>query len=190
MPSNNSTPSAADRNLLFGIMALQMDFISRDALIAAMNAWVLDKGRTLGEILEEQGALRKEDRDLLEVLIKRHLQRHGNDVQKSLASLNSVGSLHDDLQNVADPDVHASLAFVQGQDRPREDPYVTRPSTAGQASVPGLRFRILREHARGGLGAVFVAQDEELHRQVALKEIQEKYAHHAESQSRFLLEAE
>src|SRR5207302_3682443 len=124
MSADSPTPFGADRNLLFGIMALQMDFISRDALIAAMNAWVLDKGRTLGEILEEQGALRKEDRDLLEVLIKRHLQRHGNDVQKSLASLNSVGSLHDDLQNVADPDVHASLAFVQGQDRPREDPYV------------------------------------------------------------------
>ena len=32
--------SAADRNLLFGILALQMDFITRDALIAAMNAWV------------------------------------------------------------------------------------------------------------------------------------------------------
>jgi hypothetical protein len=27
------TPTAADRNLLFGILAVQMDFISRDALI-------------------------------------------------------------------------------------------------------------------------------------------------------------
>ena len=27
-------------------------------LIAAMNAWVLDKERTLGELLEEQGARR------------------------------------------------------------------------------------------------------------------------------------
>jgi hypothetical protein len=35
--------AAADRNLLFGILALQMDFISRDALIQGMNAWVLDK---------------------------------------------------------------------------------------------------------------------------------------------------
>src|SRR6266852_796693 len=126
MPPDRSTPLAADHNLLFGIMALQMDFVSRDALVAAMNAWVLDKAKSLGQILGEQGALRKEDRDLLEVLIKRHLQMHGDNVQKSLASLNSVGSLHDDLQNVADPDVHASLAFVQGQDRPREDPYVTR----------------------------------------------------------------
>ena len=41
----------ADRNLLFGILALQMDFIGRDALIAAMHAWVLDKAKPLGRIL-------------------------------------------------------------------------------------------------------------------------------------------
>ena len=45
-----SGPSA-DRNLLFGILALQLDFIDRNQLIAAMNAWVLDKSRTLGAIL-------------------------------------------------------------------------------------------------------------------------------------------
>ena len=49
--------SPADRNLLFGILALQMDFIGRDALVAAMNAWVLAKHRTLGEILVDQGGL-------------------------------------------------------------------------------------------------------------------------------------
>jgi hypothetical protein len=46
--------SNADRNLLFGILALQMDFISRDALVAAMNAWVLEKSKPLGEFLREQ----------------------------------------------------------------------------------------------------------------------------------------
>ena len=45
----------ADRNLLFGILALQMDFVTRDALIAAMNAWVLDKQKPLGAILVAQG---------------------------------------------------------------------------------------------------------------------------------------
>jgi hypothetical protein len=39
----------ADRNLLFGILALQMDLITRDALIAAMGAWALAKHRPLGE---------------------------------------------------------------------------------------------------------------------------------------------
>ena len=36
---------SADRNLLFGILAVQLDFVSRDALIDAMNAWLLKKAR-------------------------------------------------------------------------------------------------------------------------------------------------
>ena len=51
MPSPTS-----DLNLLFGILALQMDFIRRDALIAAMQTWVFAKQRPLGDILVEQGA--------------------------------------------------------------------------------------------------------------------------------------
>ena len=53
-----------------------------------------------------------------------------------------------------------------------------------------LRFRILRPHAKGGLGEVFLAQDQELNREVALKEIQAQYAGHLDSRSRFMLEAE
>jgi hypothetical protein len=49
--------AASDRNLLFGILALQMDFISRDQLIQAMNAWVLAKDKPLGQILQDQNAL-------------------------------------------------------------------------------------------------------------------------------------
>src|SRR3989442_1419356 len=49
-----------DRNLLFGILALQMDFIGRDALVAGMNAWLLDKAKPLGRALCEQGALNSE----------------------------------------------------------------------------------------------------------------------------------
>ena len=53
-----------------------------------------------------------------------------------------------------------------------------------------MRFRILRPHARGGLGELSVAQDHELDREVALKEIKGLYADDANSRARFLLEAE
>jgi hypothetical protein len=58
-------PQTADRNLLLGILALQTDFITRDALIAAMNTWALQKHRPLEDILVDQGALDPADRDSL-----------------------------------------------------------------------------------------------------------------------------
>jgi serine/threonine-protein kinase len=56
------------------------------------------------------------------------------------------------------------------------------------ASQP--RFHIIRPHAHGGLGIIFLASDQELHREVALKEIQGRYAFDPDSRARFLLEAE
>jgi serine/threonine-protein kinase len=54
----------------------------------------------------------------------------------------------------------------------------------------GSRYRRLRRHARGGLGEVFVAEDTELHREVAVKEIQPDRAFDESSRTRFVLEAE
>src|ERR1700676_4970745 len=98
---------SADRNLLFGILALQMDFISRDALIAGMHAWVLDKAKPLGQVLVEQGALAASRRAMLEPLVDEHVRVHDNDPQKSLASLSSLGSAREEFAKVADPDVQA-----------------------------------------------------------------------------------
>jgi eukaryotic-like serine/threonine-protein kinase len=179
-----------DRNLLFGILALQMDFISRDVLVQAMNAWVLDKNKTLGSVLQEQGALRDDTHDLLEALVRQHLALHGDDAEKSLAAVSSVGSLRDALKQIADPEVQASLILVTKDQRKEGDPYATREPSAGAPADFGQRFRILRPHARGGLGEVFVALDGELNREVALKEIQGRFADHAESRARFLVEAE
>ena len=104
--------SANDRNMLFGILALQMDFIRLDALITAMNTWVLDKQKPLGQILLEQKSLTVEMHALLEALVHKHLEVHGNDVERSLAAVSSVGPVRQLLEQIADDDVQASLAHV------------------------------------------------------------------------------
>src|SRR5262249_35102685 len=117
---------------------------------------------------------------------------------QSLAALSSMTLVKEDLGHIADADVQASLAKVSVDPQIREtlNTHTTdgepcsEPAPATVAAVSGGgRFRILRPHARGGLGEVFLAQDTELDREVALKEIQLRPAGHAVSRARFVTEA-
>jgi serine/threonine-protein kinase len=184
----------ADRNLIFGLLALQMDFVNREQLLDAMAAWMLDKHTPLGDVLCRRGALAEEDGAALDRLVERHVRRHGGDAQASLAALRVEPAVRDELQRLDDADVQASLASLAPAATPRtatEDSLASPATTAPVAAAPAsTRYRRLREHARGGLGEVFVARDEELRREVALKEIQERFADRADARARFLREAE
>jgi eukaryotic-like serine/threonine-protein kinase len=178
-----------DRNLLFGINAVQNDFITRDDLIDAMNAWVLEKHRPLGEILVKRGALSPADWALLDQLIDRHIAKHDGDPARSLAAISSIADLANALrQSIADPEIHASIAHVSTESQ--HDPHGTRPPDTTDYVPAAIRYRKVRDHAKGGLGIVFVALDGELKREVALKEIKPEFADNLASQSRFLREAE
>src|SRR5258708_575489 len=101
-------PQTADRNLLLGILALPTDFITRDALIAAMLAWSVAKHRPVEDILVDRGALDPADGDALRAMLERRIARHG-DAAASLAALTKIGSAHEVFGQITDPEVQASL---------------------------------------------------------------------------------
>jgi serine/threonine-protein kinase len=121
-------------------------------------------------------------------MVEAHLERHSGDPQASLAALGGGDSVASALRrSIADSEVQASLAACGPSQS--YDPYRTQLPTSEPDSA-SVRFRKVREHAAGNLGVVYVARDEELNREVALKEIKERNADHLHSRAKFLLEAE
>ena len=171
------------RDLRLGLHALESGAIKRNALISAIRAWAFDPALPLSEFLAGRGVI---DRDSL-ARLEEHVARD-HDVADGVPWL---GRSDEDLVprlseavDVSDPT--ATVAYIgRTGDAESADPGVRDP-----ARIAGGRFQVIRPHARGGLGEVFLAFDRELNRSVAIKELPASFAHDPAAQARFLLEAE
>src|SRR5262249_41630656 len=132
----------AERNLLFGLLALQNGLIDQDQLVAAFRAWTRDKARPMAEVLTGQGAIDADDRAALEALAARHLKHHGGDPEKSLAALHVGGSTRESLAAVGDLEVGATLARVGSGPTSKGSGPVDRTTSyaVGSATSDGQRF--------------------------------------------------
>ena len=180
---------SADRNLLFGVLAVQLDFVSRDDLIVATSRWMLDKKQPLSKVFVEQGILNLEEANLVEDVVEKHLKRNNNDPKQSLHSVEAFEAVRSTLGDLGDTEIRASVEF-ETVGLPPEDPYSTLVPDLSEVAEHRGRFSVLRLHQKGGLGRVSIALDEELNREIALKEILPAHADNDENRSRFVREAE
>jgi serine/threonine-protein kinase len=194
MSDSTIPPGCPDRNLLFGVLAMHLDFVGRADLLQGLQSWNTSRTKPLGDVLVDRHYLSARRRMLLEEVVEEYLLQHDSDAARGLAAACVARTVELDLAAFAGPALRGNLATLPSAPLTVPGPGSGDPpppsSLSSLVNSSGKRFRILRPHARGALGEVFLARDEELNRDVALKEIQAPYASHPDSRARFLIEAE
>ena len=177
---------SADRNFLYGVVALQANLIDSGQFKQFTEACAetpTDANKSFAELLVERGWIQPEDKSHLEYLVERKLKRHAGDATASLAIVGS--EIKGSLAALSAPELAQSITGFL-----RQRNALLAVGIEEQASEVHERYTLSHLHATGGIGRVWLARDTQLGRDVALKELRPEQADDAVLCARFLKEAQ
>jgi hypothetical protein len=141
----------ADRNLLFGVLALQADFIGPAEFVRACAIWATRKEVVLGDLLVELGWLTPADKAELDRLLARKIRTHHGDLRAELTAV--PDELRRSLVALGDADIEHTLAGLPVPS------HASLASTLDSLPETGGRYTLTRLHATGGIGRVSGGQE-------------------------------
>lgn len=167
----------SDRELLIGVMAVQLGFASAQQVMTAAAEWATDRKTGVAERLTQKNVLSGTQREMLEALVSQAIQVNHGDVRETIQSLGgdklilqSLGgsllvprppvSANDDEEDKTDP--HSAS---------EEDLIAVSVEDIGRYTDTGGGDDEPTEIGRGGIGRVLVAFDQFLQREIAIKEL-------------------
>ncbi len=172
-----------EQNLLFAVISLQLGIIDPQQFVDVCDAWANRQQESLASILLERNWISGDDRVKIERLTLSTLTDQEQN-ENATRNIISDAAVRDVIERVADPEVRASL--------------IELPNFSGNILLTCLetgddkkaeRYSMIRIHKEGGLGRVWLVHDNDLNRDVALKEIRKTESPDSEVWQRFVREA-
>ena len=151
-----------DKNLLFGILAIQMGYITQVQLIESTEIWTKNQDRHLEDILLEKGFISTQQSDEIAKLISIRLEKSGGDTQEVLESLGGTDAVSKSFGgSIILTESGEVLPSIGGSQEPTDTVSAQDDLTNDErltVEQPG-RYKIIGVQGRGGIGKVLVAFD-------------------------------
>ncbi|MCY2978321.1 MAG: serine/threonine-protein kinase [Planctomycetota bacterium] len=179
-----------EEQIQVGLVAVQEGLITDAVFLSAVGEWLKDNLRSLDEVLLAQDSLSLENKKALVDLFGANTPKYVDPTKQEPRREIS----NEDIDKIR-PLLDKTFEFeaAEPEDGERTTPYVHAVDLHEQTVEnrgERNRFRIIKPHKKGGLGVISIAQDLQLNRTVALKQILGVHANSGPMQEKFYQEAE